>query len=138
MHRALTPARKWQLMLAAAGALLACAAAAPLSQTATPADPVQTDGDKYHVLLENPFVRVLAYRDVPGDKTHPHHHPCFLLYAVEPFERRLTFPDGTQKNRMFHAGEVAWMPEQTHIGENVGRSATNALLVELKGPCDTR
>ena len=42
-------------------------------------DAVQTDGDKYTVLLENDCVRVLDYRDSPGEKTHQHSHPAFVL-----------------------------------------------------------
>lgn len=37
------------------------------------AGPVRTDPDKYRVTFEND--RVLEYRDLPGDKTHPHRHP---------------------------------------------------------------
>jgi hypothetical protein len=32
-------------------------------------DPVETDGDKYSVVLENERVRVLRYHDKPGDRT---------------------------------------------------------------------
>jgi hypothetical protein len=52
--------------------------------TAAP-DPTVTDGDKYHVILENSRVRVLRYQDKPGDKTKPHHHAEFVLYALSPF-----------------------------------------------------
>jgi len=41
-----------------------------LSFNALAHDPVVTDGDKYKVLLENDRVRVLEYRDRPGEKTH--------------------------------------------------------------------
>ncbi|HET6146921.1 MAG TPA: cytoplasmic protein [Polyangia bacterium] len=97
-------------------------------------DPAVTDGDKYHVLLENQQVRVLRYHDEPGAKTRLHHHPAFVIYALAPFRRQLTFPDGTTRIREFKAGEVAWMPEQSHVGENVGSTPTDALLVEVKGP----
>jgi len=98
-------------------------------------DPAVTDGDKYQVLLDNERVRVLRYHDQPGAKTHLHHHPCFVMYALAPFRRRLTFPDGSQRVRGFEAGEVAWMPAQSHVGENIGATATEALLIELKGSC---
>jgi hypothetical protein len=121
------------LLLAVA---VACAAA--VSRAAGPAssaDPAQTDGDKYKVLLDNAQLRVLRYTDAPGEKTHLHHHPCFLLYALAPFKRRLTFPDGSQKLREFQAGDVSFMPEQAHVGENIGTTPSNALLVELKSGC---
>jgi hypothetical protein len=124
----------WPLLLLAVG--LSCKAAESRAHAAAPsADPAETDADKYQVLLDNAQLRVLRYADLPGDKTHLHHHPCFVLYALAPFERRLTFPDGSQKYRQFRAGDVAFMPEQAHVGENVGKTPTSALLVELKTGC---
>jgi beta-alanine degradation protein BauB len=116
--------------------VVACAAGAQRARAApADADPAHTDGDKYQVVLENARVRVLHYRDQPGDETHPHHHPCFVLYALAAFERKLSFPDGTQKVRKFASGDVAWMPAQSHVGKNIGVTPSDALLVELKGPC---
>jgi len=57
-------------------------------------DPAKTDSDKYSIVLENERVRVLEYNDKPGDRTTMHRHPDFVLYAVSPFKRKLTFPDG--------------------------------------------
>ncbi len=95
-------------------------------------DAVITDGDKYKVLLENPCVRVLDYRDQPGQETHQHHHPAFVIYALEPFERAIHFPDGKTISRIFKTGDVIWSPAQTHIGENIGTTPTRALIVESK------
>ena len=95
-------------------------------------DPLVTDGDKYHVVLENAQVRVLRYQDQPGQRTHPHHHPEFVLYALSSFKRRLEFPDGTTKERAFEPGDVIWMPEQTHTGVNTGSTDTDVVLVEIK------
>ena len=77
-------------------------------------DAVQTDGDKYKVLLENECVRVLDYLDQPGEKTHQHYHPAFVLYALSPFQRTLTLPDGKVLRREFKAGDVMWSEAQTH------------------------
>ena len=95
-------------------------------------DAVVTDGDKYKLLLENPCVRVLDYRDQPGEKTHRHHHPGFVLYALSAFERTLELPDGKVLRRSFLPGDVMWSDAQTHIGENVGTTPTHVLIVELK------
>jgi beta-alanine degradation protein BauB len=103
-----------------------------LTSMAFAADPVQTDGDKYKVKFENDRIRVLEYNDVPGDKTQEHHHPTFFLYAMSPFKRKITLPGGKVIMREFKAGDVLWSPEQTHSGENVGRTSTHALLVEMK------
>ncbi|PLC53180.1 cytoplasmic protein [Pollutimonas nitritireducens] len=100
-------------------------------------DATQTDGDKYKIMLENECVRVLEYRDEPGDKTQQHHHPAFVLYALSAFERTLTLPDGKVLRRQFKAGDVMWSEAQTHIGENVGQTATHVVITELKkGPED--
>jgi hypothetical protein len=95
-------------------------------------DPVVTDGDKYTLQLENDRVRVLRYHDRPGERTHQHVHPDFVLYALAPFKRRLTFPDGRTASREFKAGEVIFMKGQTHIGENIGDTDTDVVIVELK------
>lgn len=95
-------------------------------------DAVQTDGDKYKVMLENDCVRVLDYHDSPGEKTHQHRHPAFVLYALSPFKRTLTLPDGKVLTREFKAGDVMWSDAQTHIGENIGPTPTRVVIVELK------
>ena len=95
-------------------------------------DPVVTDGDKYKTILENDNVRVLEYTDSPGEKTNRHHHPDFVLYALDSFKRRLTFGNGSQIEREFKKGEVMWMKDQIHTGENIGTTETHVLIVELK------
>lgn len=98
----------------------------------TAADPTVTDPDKYRAVLDNERVRVLRYHDEPGQKTNAHHHPDSLLYALSSFRRRLRFPDGTVKERDFREGDVMWVPAQTHVGENIGSTPTEVLLVEMK------
>lgn len=108
--------------------LFACLAAHAWAQ-----DAVHTDSDKYRAILENDCVRVLEYKDLPGEKTHPHRHPDFVLYALSAFKRTLTLPDGKVLRREFKTGDVMWSDAQTHTGENVGDTPTHVLLVELKG-----
>ena len=96
------------------------------------ADPVVTDGDKYSVVLENERVRVLRYHDEPGDRTLQHAHPDYVMYAESSFKRRLTFPDGRKKEVDVKAGSIVWMKAHQHIGENIGDTNTDAILVELK------
>jgi hypothetical protein len=95
-------------------------------------DPVVTDGDKYRVILENERVRILEYRDSPGQRTSPHHHPGYVLCALSAFKRRLVLGDGREAMREFRPGEVAWGKAQSHIGENIGATDTHVLIVELK------
>jgi quercetin dioxygenase-like cupin family protein len=95
-------------------------------------DPVVTDGDKYKVILENERVRVLEYRDSPGQRTSPHRHPDYVLCALSAFKRKLVLGDGREAVREFRPGEVAFGKAQSHIGENVGSIETHVLIVELK------
>jgi len=97
-------------------------------------DPVKTDGDNYKVVLEIDRVRVMEYRDKPGDKTALHHHPDFVMHVVSPFTRRLAFEDGRMVERRFTAGQTIWMDAQNHIGENIGTTNTHVFIVELKEP----
>jgi hypothetical protein len=103
-----------------------------LAGSARASDPINTDGDKYKVLLENEKVRVLAYSDQPGEKTSQHLHPAFVVYAVAPFKRRLTLSDGRVLTRAFKAGDVLYSGGEAHIGENIGTTPTQVIMVEIK------
>src|SRR5690348_5767051 len=70
----------------------------------TSRDPVVTDGDKYKVVLENEHVRVLEYRDSPGQSTSPHFHPDYVLCAISSFRRRFVMPGGIDVVRDVPAG----------------------------------
>ena len=100
--------------------------------SASAQDAVETDAGKYKAILENECVRVLEYNDQPGEKTHQHRHPAFVLYALSGFKRTLTLPDGKVLRREFKPGDVMWSDEQVHIGANVGDTPTRVLIVELK------
>jgi hypothetical protein len=118
-----------QSLIPAALALLSTTAGSP---SAAAPDPVHTDGDKYKVLLENEQVRVLSYTDEPGDKTHLHAHPGFVLYALAPFKRKIGLADGRSFEREFKAGDVLYSQAQTHYGENIGVTPTQIIMVEIK------
>lgn len=94
-------------------------------------DPVITNPDLYRVLFENESVRVLEYRDRPGDRTTPHQHPDSVMYTLSSFDRRLISGDQERDVRI-EAGTTAWLPAQEHAGENIGESETHVLFVELK------
>ncbi len=96
-------------------------------------DPVVTNGDLYRVVFENDRVRVLEYRDRPGERTTPHAHPDSVMYTLSDFRRRL---HGAGASRDVHmaAGTVGWLPAQEHSGENIGDTETHVIFVELKEP----
>ena len=97
------------------------------------ADPTETDPDKYKVVFENDRVRVLEYRDRPGDRTSPHRHPDSVMYTLSAFERRLIH-DGEHRDVKLDSGRVSWLAAQEHSGENTGSTETHVLFVELKEP----
>lgn len=96
-------------------------------------DPTVTDPDKYKVVFENARVRVLEYKDAPGDRTSPHSHPDSVMYTLSSFERRLVHGE-QQRDVRIQAGATGWLGAQCHHGENIGTTATHVLFIELKEP----
>lgn len=96
-------------------------------------DPVDTNPSHYRVVMENERVRVLEYRDRPGDRTLPHGHPDSVMITLSAFRRRLV-SDGRTAEVELDAGLVRWLAAQEHVGENVGESDTHVVFVELKSP----
>mgnify|MGYP003422267288 FL=1 len=94
-------------------------------------DPVATNPDHYRVVFENSRVRVLEYRDKPGDKTQPHVHPDSVMYTLSSFRRRLE-ANGQQVDVELEAGQIRWLDAQNHHGENIGDTDTCVIFVELK------
>jgi hypothetical protein len=95
-------------------------------------DPVETNPDHYSVVFENERVRVLEYRDRPGERTTPHEHPDSVMYTLSAFRRRLHGGEAHRDVEM-PAGLTGWLPAQQHAGENIGDTPTHVLFVELKG-----
>ncbi|TSD99289.1 cytoplasmic protein [Skermania sp. ID1734] len=100
-------------------------------------DPAVVDPELYRVVFENDRVRVLEYRDKPGDRTHPHRHPDSVLYPLSSFRRRIS-ADGRDVEVVLAPGQVRWLDAQEHAGENIGDTETHALFVELKEPSARR
>jgi hypothetical protein len=94
-------------------------------------DPVESNPQFYKVIFENDRVRVLEYKDHPGDATTPHAHPDSVMYTLTSFRRRLVHGDD-QRDVDIEAGTVRWLDAQQHHGENIGDSPTRALFIELK------
>lgn len=99
-----------------------------------PADPTITDPGLYRVIFENDRVRVLEYRDRPGDRTSPHGHPDSVMVTLSAFSRRLHGGDGRQADVDLPAGQVRWIGAQEHAGENIGTTESHSIFVELKEP----
>jgi hypothetical protein len=96
-------------------------------------DPAATNPQHYKVIFENDRVRVLEYRDRPGDRTRPHRHPDSVMYSLSSFRRRITSGEHRMEVEQ-PAGQVRWIGAQEHFGENIGDTATHSIFVELKEP----
>ncbi|MEU1838079.1 cytoplasmic protein [Micromonospora chersina] len=94
-------------------------------------DPTITDPRLYRVVFENERVRVLEYRDKPGDQTHPHRHPDSVMVTLSAFTRRVS-AHGREVDVDLAAGEVRWLGAQEHVGHNTGATDTHTIFVELK------
>ncbi len=95
-------------------------------------DPVVTNPDHYEVVFENDRVRVLEYKDRPGDQTTAHEHPDSVMYTLSSFRRRLHSSAGTSREVEMPAGLTGWLPAQQHSGHNIGDTDTHVIFVELK------
>ncbi len=100
---------------------------------ATPLDPVATNPELYRILFENDRVRVLEYRDQPGDRTTPHDHPDSVMVTLSTFRRKLVAGGNTIELEL-GGGLARWLPAQRHSGENTGDTQTRVIFVELKEP----
>jgi hypothetical protein len=96
-------------------------------------DPAVTNPEHYVVVFENERVRVLEYKDMPGDSTRPHEHPDSVMYTLSSFRRRLISGDAEREVEI-PAGMAGWLPAQQHHGENIGDTPSHVLFVELKEP----
>jgi hypothetical protein len=96
-------------------------------------DPTITDPAFYKVIFENERVRILDYRDEPGDHTHVHRHPDSVMVTLSTFRRRVT-SGGRSVEVDLRAGEARWVGAQEHAGENIGGTASHSIFIELKEP----
>jgi len=100
-------------------------------------DPTTTNPGLYRTLWENDDVRVLEYRDEPGQQTTPHEHPNTVMITLTGFDRRLSSGEVT-RDVTLAAGSAAWLPAQSHSGKNIGETPTHTILVELKRSVESR
>jgi hypothetical protein len=61
------------------------------------------------VIFENERVRVLEYRDEPGQSTSPHVHPDSVMVTLSGFDRRLVGGSGESREVRLEPGEVRWL-----------------------------
>ena len=96
-------------------------------------DPVKVDAKHYKVEIENSQVRVLRVRYGPGEKSVMHSHPFGVVVFLTDARIRFHLPGGKSEVRTGKAGTAQMTPEETHLPENIGARAFEAILIELKG-----
>ena len=99
-------------------------------------DPVRSNPALYRTVFENDRVRVLEYRDEPGDATTSHRHPDSVMVTLTAFRRRVS-AGGRQVDVEIDAGQARWLDAQEHVGENTGTTPTHVMFIELKDPAPT-
>jgi quercetin dioxygenase-like cupin family protein len=115
-------------LLLTSALLVAIAAASPCAAQ----DPVKTNPNVYHVVLDNDTVRVLHVAAPAGAKTTLHEHPDNVVVALSDSKMRFTGADGKSVDAELKADHALWSPAEKHSGENVGGTAVEVIVVELK------
>jgi beta-alanine degradation protein BauB len=96
-------------------------------------DPVKNNPKHYHVLVDNPQVRVLHVIVGPGEKTVLHEHPDNVTVLLTDGKMAFTGADGKSETVEMKAGQAMWSGSQKHMGVNLGAAGLEAVVVELKG-----
>ena len=84
------------------------------------------------VLLDNDRVRVVRVVLKPGEKLPMHSHPANVVYSISGGRAKYTLTDGKTEERELKAGQTTWSEAVSHSTENIGTTASRALVVELK------
>lgn len=105
-----------------------CFTASAFSQDAVKVDPAH-----YKVESENARVRILRIHYGAGEKSVMHSHPDSVVVMLSEGKIKFTRPDGKTEDMSMTTGQAMFTPAGTHLPENTGDKAFDAILVELKG-----
>ncbi|MBI1787332.1 MAG: hypothetical protein HYR60_07255 [Acidobacteria bacterium] len=99
-------------------------------------DPVKVAGGQYRLIAENEDVRLLEVNLAAGAKTAMHSHPALMAVMLQPGLTKWTMPDGKTEQSPPDArrGSVIAIPAQTHVSQNMDKTALKAVLIEFKKP----
>lgn len=67
-----------------------------------------------------------------------HAHPGIVIVSRTAFKRRLTLPGGKSGMSEFKPGEVMWTDAHSHIGENIGDTNTDVLIISSRSRASRR
>ena len=96
-------------------------------------DAVKVSPDKFKILLENKYVRVVEYSLKPGEKDSTHTHPPKTSYVISGGTLRV-YPEN---EKPFDSEEITGTTEWAgkrgkHYVENIGKTTVTILLTEIK------
>ena len=97
-------------------------------------DPVKVDPAHHKVEIDNADVRVLRITFAPGDKAPVHDHPNSVAVFLSDGVNRLTPPGQKPTENPQKRGDVVLVNAGKHTVENIGKTRTEVILVELKKP----
>jgi quercetin dioxygenase-like cupin family protein len=95
-------------------------------------DPVTVDAKHYSVQFETDRVRVLRVSYGPHEKSPLHGHPPGVAVYLTDAHLRFIYPDGRVEEGQMNAGAAVPTGYEEHMAENLGDSAFELILIELK------
>jgi len=96
-------------------------------------DPVKVSPDKFKILMENEYTRIVEYTLKPGEKDNWHTHPPKTSYIISGGRLRITLGNGESFIVDEKTGSASWMGAiGKHFAENIGNTTVTILLTEIK------
>ncbi len=96
-------------------------------------DPVKVSPDKFKILMENKYVRVVEYSLKPGEKDEWHTHPPKSSYVVSGGKLKVYLENGETLIADEKTGTASWMDYVgKHYVENIGSTAVTIVFTEVK------
>jgi quercetin dioxygenase-like cupin family protein len=95
-------------------------------------DAAKVDPKHYTVMSENDQVRILKVHYGPHEKSVMHSHPAGVVVFLNDGKAVFTAPDGKKTDVAFKAGDAQTTVSMTHLPENTGETAMDAIVIEMK------
>ena len=97
-------------------------------------DAVTADPEHYTVEFENDTIRILRIKYGPGETSSMHSHDANCAVFLKDGEMRMELPDGSSSIASANAtGTVNCTDAEAHLPTNVGDTAVELVLIEMKG-----
>jgi quercetin dioxygenase-like cupin family protein len=115
--------------------VLALLAAFGVAPAVLAQDPAVIAPKNYRVVFENDKVRVLEYSNRPGlgpCGVGRHYHPAHVDVFLTAFTGKMTHEDGKVDQGSVKPGDVHWYEAEFHEVENIDKSASRMIMIELK------